>query len=386
MESEEITKKQFDKKHRKQFIPVFVLFAVVFVVIIPLYIVTYSNVKSTNTNSVTPSVSVMGTSAIQATTTDAFILSAMLSSLHISTSTPNFRCPEYYTDSKLYNDDLSKLLKDYIDKNPKATATDLLTYRYSLLVKNNCKKTLDYIKSNAGNENPLNYFIENVQRDAQQGNSNLQNNQTTTEKSIADIVIEWQNRVAQVTCKSVLNGANVISQGSATLNNSRYEDGSVSLTAITNNHVVTGETGCILGIYGKGSRIITDQTAFMFGPTEDYAYINLDKASSINETTWKSDLSNNMKICSESKVNIGDNLIILGYPAIGTQDGITVTQGIVSGIEKDDYVTDAKIDHGNSGGTAVLIKDDCYLGIPSSSVAGTIESMGRILKANLVIN
>ena len=50
MESEEITKKQFDKKHRKQFIPVFVLFAVVFVVIIPLYIVTYSNVKSTNTN------------------------------------------------------------------------------------------------------------------------------------------------------------------------------------------------------------------------------------------------------------------------------------------------------------------------------------------------
>ena len=47
-------------------------------------------------------------------------------------------------------------------------------------------------------------------------------------------------------------------------------------------------------------------------------------------------------------------------------------------------VTDAKIDHGNSGGAAILIKDDCYLGIPSAAVVGSIESYGRILKSNLV--
>lgn len=210
------------------------------------------------------------------------------------------------------------------------------------------------------------------------------------EKSTADIVAEWQNRVARVSCELISNGVDVISQGSATLSNSRDSDGSIIMVAITNRHVIPGDYNdpgaCAIGIYSAGARGVMDPTAFKFGTTEDYAYINLDKASSVTETTWKSNLSSNMKICSNSQVNLGDNLVILGYPAIGTQGGITITKGIVSGIEKNYFLTDAKIDHGNSGGTAVLVKDDCYLGIPSASVTGTIESMGRILKASFVIN
>ena len=208
------------------------------------------------------------------------------------------------------------------------------------------------------------------------------------EKSTADIVAEWQDRVAQVTCYLKQNGVDVTSQGSATLLNSRYVDGSVAMTAITNAHVITGDyyvAVCVLGVYGKGSRSITDQTAIMFGTTEDYAYINLDKASVVDETTWKSVVSRNMKICSDSSVNKGDELLVLGYPGIGAVGGLTVTKGIISGIENNYFVTDAKIDHGNSGGTAILIKDDCYLGIPSASRVGEMESMGRILKASFVI-
>jgi len=37
------------------------------------------------------------------------------------------------------------------------------------------------------------------------------------------------------------------------------------------------------------------------------------------------------------------------------------------------YVTSAKIDHGNSGGTAILVNNDCYIGIPSASVVGSVD-------------
>jgi S1-C subfamily serine protease len=76
----------------------------------------------------------------------------------------------------------------------------------------------------------------------------------------------------------------------------------------------------------------------------------------------------------------------LGYPFIGTSDNVTVTSGVISGIEQDYYVTDAKIDHGNSGGAAILTKNDCWLGIPSAAAVGSIESLGRILKASLVLH
>lgn len=86
----------------------------------------------------------------------------------------------------------------------------------------------------------------------------------------------------------------------------------------------------------------------------------------------------NNNLCS-NRPNIGDEVIILGYPGIGSQTGITVTRGIISGYEKNYYITDAKIDHGNSGGAAIWLDHNCYLGIPSAAKVGSIESLGRIL-------
>ena len=77
-------------------------------------------------------------------------------------------------------------------------------------------------------------------------------------------------------------------------------------------------------------------------------------------------------------VDIGDKVLVFGYPGIGSQTGITVTEGIISGIDFPYYITSAKIEHGNSGGIAVLVKNGCNLGIPTNVAGGELESLGRV--------
>lgn len=84
--------------------------------------------------------------------------------------------------------------------------------------------------------------------------------------------------------------------------------------------------------------------------------------------------------CTENQIQIGDNVRILGFPYAGG-DNITVTEGIVSGhVDKISglYITSAKIDHGNSGGAAIDISKNCFLGIPTVARAGELESYGGI--------
>ena len=78
----------------------------------------------------------------------------------------------------------------------------------------------------------------------------------------------------------------------------------------------------------------------------------------------------------------GEAVVVLGYPGIGSDTDITATEGIISGYEDTYYVTSANIDHGNSGGAAILLKDNCFLGIPTYVESGELESLGRILDWN----
>src|SRR3990167_10464536 len=112
---------------------------------------------------------------------------------------------------------------------------------------------------------------------------------------------------------------------------------------------------------------------------EDYGYIRIDNPSQ----QLMNLVSTPVKLCYN--VNIGDKLVILGYPTIGSQDTITATEGIIAGIEQNYYVTSAKIEHGNSGGAAILLKDNCWLGIPSYGEVGSAETLGRILKSSFII-
>lgn len=123
----------------------------------------------------------------------------------------------------------------------------------------------------------------------------------------------------------------------------------------------------------SGTSINNDLTLAVNGSDNGNIYINNPDDYLIN-----------MKIegrheCT-STPEVGDSIVILGYPSIGSQTDITATQGIISGYDGEYYITSAGIDHGNSGGAAIDEKNNCYLGIPTWAKAGSFESLGRILK------
>jgi|GEM_PF-3629792 len=97
-------------------------------------------------------------------------------------------------------------------------------------------------------------------------------------------------------------------------------------------------------------------------------------------------------ICIEDQLQIGKELVVLGYPGISNIDvpGVdftskfTATEGIISGkVSDSDYYfgTSAKIDSGNSGGGAFLKDSGCLAGVPTFVITGGSESMGKILNA-----
>lgn len=217
-------------------------------------------------------------------------------------------------------------------------------------------------------------------------------NNSKLEIDLATIIDEWKNRVAEVECHWYTTaGEPYYAAGGSALIADVYGRG---VSAITNSHVInyTASDGteyppewCTVGVYGIGARgvFLDDRPFFSSLVGLDYAYITIDKPREQSDNGYFSTLPKS-KICKNEDVKLGDKLVILGYPAIGTKNGVTATEGIVSGVEGNYYVTSAKIDHGNSGGVAVLLKDDCYLGIPTWSKTGTIESMGRILNADIL--
>ena len=58
----------------------------------------------------------------------------------------------------------------------------------------------------------------------------------------------------------------------------------------------------------------------------------------------------------------------------------------MSGFESNYFVTSAKVERGNSGGTAVLLKNNCFLGVPTFVQSGALESLARILDVNVLNN
>lgn len=294
----------------------------------------------------------------------------------------NFTCPKNY-QSDPQNDALRIFITDYMKKFPEATISDMLTYRYSLLVKNNCKEALDYIKNQANGDDPLNHYIKKTLQDMNQ-TFPISNESIVKEKTTADIVTEWTSRVVFVICKwTDPNTGKLLEagRGSGTLN--YFSDNGYNI--ITNRHVVTNEQGfganeCTT-LFPWDKDFTVSSNGIGRGITEDYGFIKLPDDAFLSKFPKES-----FKTCPLNSISIGDKLVILGFPAIGAESTITATEGIISGIDQNYFITSAKIDQGNSGGAAILIKDDCYLGIPSASMVGEIESLGRILKWNFAIN
>ena len=207
------------------------------------------------------------------------------------------------------------------------------------------------------------------------------------------IISQWKNRVAEVTCEwQYLNGVVYASGwGSGVL----FDTTALGTIVLTNKHVILDDSylwngvdsnpaaSCVVKVYGIGEMKVSGPNR-VFRPAaggEDWVQIELNSKTTGSSYNPFANLPN-FNVCTEA--NLGDEVVILGYPAIGAQGGITATEGIVSGIEGNYYITSAKIDQGNSGGLAVLVKDNCYLGIPTSARLGAVESLGRIISGKYI--
>lgn len=232
--------------------------------------------------------------------------------------------------------------------------------------------------------------------------------------SLAMVVKEWTPRIAQITCKYVLlpgTGGSLPKFSIST--DPEYGAGSGFLmqiydqklqrtivAVITNWHVLSGHNGfspaetCKIKIGSylyevSGLDIGIRQISNADGSDEG----SIEMIDGVPYKIWDPDagyliienpapeirrLAQESAICP-SKPQIGEDVVVLGFPAIGATQSITATNGIISGIDQRYYVTSAKIDHGNSGGATFWIRENCYIGIPTFALTGEIESLARIL-------
>lgn len=217
-----------------------------------------------------------------------------------------------------------------------------------------------------------------------------------TSNDATSIIKEWRPRVVFIDCKVVFEGNNMGEQsGSGYIFGSDVEKGDVII--LTNNHVIDvpihnlyGEpmgisatpTSCDIKVPGD-SQFVTVYNAdgpFSGSKKEDFGLISIKSPTpymkEIIQNLWDGNCKN--------KAELGEKILIIGYPGIGDQNDVTVTDGIVSGYDGNYYITSAKIEHGNSGGVAISLKNNCYLGIPTFAVSGSIESLARILNVNAI--
>jgi hypothetical protein len=134
---------------------------------------------------------------------------------------------------------------------------------------------------------------------------------------------------------------------------------------------------------------------FNYDREHDVAYLlGLTEMGGVPPVSLESRAKTGSFACA-GEPSIGDPLVILGYPSYGTGAEryiaansnleVTATEGIVSGRDDVYYTTSAKLEHGNSGGLAIDMTNDCYLGIPTAAVSGETESLGRIFPASYVV-
>ncbi len=197
------------------------------------------------------------------------------------------------------------------------------------------------------------------------------------------VVAEWRPRVAYVECDWTNNSGAVYQTESGSGVVTQQTNGGPAI--VTSAHLVVDASG----VPASGCRVhVPDDPAT--------TTVNIDQISrSAAGYDWaRMDLTNadprlnalaaqRFSVCAATPA-IGTNIVIIGYPGIGAQNDITATEGIISGYDSNFFITSAKVEHGNSGGAAIALQKDCYLGIPTFAENGGLESLARILSAQFI--
>ncbi|MEZ4156679.1 MAG: serine protease [Candidatus Paceibacterota bacterium] len=192
---------------------------------------------------------------------------------------------------------------------------------------------------------------------------------------ILEVVAAWSPRVGKIRCQ--YDG--VKTSGSVTL----FSNIAGSVGIVTNEHVILEDNklpeDCSITFQGSSTEYKVDIDAIDFeNDGKDFV-----KAKITNADSSLLARLNSYSYCTATP-EIGETIITLGYPNIGSKEGITVTEGIISGIDKDYYITSAKVEEGNSGGASVLASKRCYLGTPTFVIGGKAEAFARILHQDVI--
>lgn len=181
---------------------------------------------------------------------------------------------------------------------------------------------------------------------------------------------------------------NVIAMGSGTIVNN---DGYI----LTNFHCV-GEKGRLYNSEGYVAIAITDDIKKNIQPQYIAQYRsgveNLDLAvvKIVSDLNWNMVSTKDLNLMpatlsNSDNVELGDEINILGYPGVGGET-ITFTAGRVSGFIDDDddsvidwIKTDAVVNHGNSGGTAINQNGE-MIGVPTAKILGQDNDIMFYLK------
>jgi S1-C subfamily serine protease len=228
---------------------------------------------------------------------------------------------------------------------------------------------------------------EKARKDAEKKITALQSEVTSTQSGLdlSTIIKDWRPFIAKVKCSWYTATTGYTGTGSALLFKTNAKP---YAHLVTNKHVVSykekkSEECTITFPDTKDVIEVSDNSISLSAKGLDFGMIDIASQSAYidalaNQTSSRS-------ICLSATV--GEKVVILGYPSIGTKDDITATEGIISGIDGDYYITSAKVEQGNSGGAAILVRNggkSCYLGIPTFTNVGQIEALARILSAKVL--
>ncbi|OGD68047.1 hypothetical protein A3I18_02485 [Candidatus Campbellbacteria bacterium RIFCSPLOWO2_02_FULL_35_11] len=195
---------------------------------------------------------------------------------------------------------------------------------------------------------------------------------------LSSVVKKWELIIASITCDFGL--ANSHLKYTMTGSGIALDFPDTAIKIITNSHVVKGQnlyqlTGCAVKFTGSSTTFsISPKDIDVSADNYDWAILTINNPDSNLENVTKVF----PKICDQQP-SLGDSVIVLGYPDIGSKTSVTVTDGIISGFDGDYFITSAKVEQGNSGGAAILSESNCLLGIPTYASLGQVESLARIL-------
>ena len=210
---------------------------------------------------------------------------------------------------------------------------------------------------------------------------------------LSAIISQWRPKVAHIECQWYSTSGQLLIDGFGSGYLIKVAGNAVSDSkywVVTNQHVVAYQNSyapavCYVKFPGTNEVYTQNDKKKIFAtsdPNVDIGFIVIDSPSNSLQSVVEQSSNN---YCAKT-ANVGDQIVVLGYPSIGSPTDITATEGIISGYENNYYITSAKVDHGNSGGLAISLKNNCYLGIPSYVAAGELESLARVFDFRKFLN